>query len=193
MKQVVLAILLMGCAMVAGCASVRGVAPVAEGSSAELTPEGRLAAALAAADAAAATSNETALVRALSDIEALGGWPEDSAGEAQLAVWRERSGTAPIPLRGRTLGRGFRSGTITPGSHMVIAQTFLSGQKASIAVSAVDGKPLGLSVLDSKDQPVCREQSPRASCSWVPLFTQRHTIQVRNLGPREVRYYLVID
>jgi hypothetical protein len=153
----------------------------------------RLAAALAAAEVAAVAGDRPALVRALADIEALGGRPEDPAGEALLAAWRETSGTTPIPLRGRTLGRGYRSGTITPGSQMVIAQTFLSGQKASIAVSAVDGKPLGLNVLDGKDQPVCREQSQRASCSWVPLFTQRHTIQVRNPGPREVRYYLVID
>ena len=76
---------------------------------------------------------------------------------------------------------------------MVIEQTFLSGQKASIALSATDGKVLGLSVLDGKEKPVCREQSQRTSCSWIPLFTQRHTIRVRNPGPREVRYFLVID
>jgi hypothetical protein len=187
------AILSCACVPLAGCASVPRVAPLSEVSPAEQTPETRLAAALAAADAAAATGDRPALVRALADIEALGGRPEDRDGEAQLVAWQAKSGTPSIPLRGRTLGPGYRSGTITPGSNMVIAQTFLSGQKASIAVSAVDGKPLGLSVLDGEDKPVCREQAQRASCRWVPLFTQRHTIQVRNPGPREVRYYLVID
>ena len=115
------------------------------------------------------------------------------AMSAQLLAWRAQSGAPPIPMRGRTLGRGYRSGTITPGSNTVIEQTFLSGQKASIALAAADGKVLGLSVLDAKDQPVCREQSQRTSCSWVPLFTQRHTIRLRNPGPGEVRYYLVID
>lgn len=187
------AILASACVLVAGCSSVPAVAPLLEVSPAEQTPETRLAAALAAADVAAATGDRPALVRALADIEALGGRPDDAAGEAQLAAWQAKSGAPSIPLRGRTLGRGYRSGTITAGSNMVIAQTFLSGQKASIAVSVADGKALGLSVLDGKDKPVCREQAQRASCSWVPLFTQRHTIQVRNPGPREVRYYLVID
>lgn len=193
MRRRTLTILVTACALVAGCASVPPGAPLAGAVPATQTPGARLAAALAAADAAAATGDQPALVRALADIEALGGRPDDPAGEAQLSAWHAKSGAAPIPLRGRTLGRGYRSGTITPGSNLVIAQTFLSGQKASIAVSAVDGKALGLSVLDGKDQPVCREQSQRASCSWIPLFTQRHTIQVRNPGPREVRYYLVID
>jgi len=193
MKIGTLSVLLLACALAAGYASAPGVAPVAKSMPTEWTPERRLAAALAAADAAADAGNKPALARALADIEALGGRPDDSVGEARLAAWQAKSGATPIPLRGRALGRGYRSGTITPGSNMVIAQTFLSGQKASIAVSAVDGKALGLSVLDGEDKQVCREQSQRASCSWIPLFTQRHTIQVRNPGPREVRYYLVID
>jgi hypothetical protein len=187
------ATLASACVLLAGCASVPTVAPLLEVSPAEQTPETRLATALATADAAASIGDRPALVRALADIEALGGRPDDPGGEALLAAWQAKSGAPSIPLRGRTLGRGYRSGTITPGSNLVIAQTFLSGQKASIAVSAVDGKALGLSVLDGEDKPVCREQSQRASCSWIPLFTQRHTIQVRNPGPREVRYYLVID
>ena len=144
-------------------------------------------------EAEAAARQIPALAGALADVEALGGRPVDPADEAQLLAWRAQSGAPPIPMRGRTLGRGYRSGTITPGSNTVIEQTFLSGQKASIALSAADGKVLGLSVLDGKDQPVCREQSQRTSCSWVPLFTQRHTIRLRNPGPGEVRYYLVID
>lgn len=193
MRKQMLSTVIGMCALVAGCASVPVSAPFGEAGPATQTPHGRLAAALAAADVAAASGDSPALARALADIEALGGRPDDAVGALQLAAWQAKTGGVSIPLRGRTLGRGYRSGTITPGSNMVIAQTFLSGQKASIAVSAVDGKPLGLSVLDGKDQPVCREQSQRASCSWIPLFTQRHTIQVRNPGPREVRYYLVID
>lgn len=192
MRRAVALILFLACAVAAGCAPVSVGAPVVQALPAGQAPQERLAAALVAAEAASAMDDPQALARALADIDALGGRPDDPADEVRLAAWQAQSGVA-IPMRGRTLGRGYRSGTITPGSNMVIAQTFLSGQKASIALSATGGKELGLSVLDGRDQPVCREQSPRASCSWVPLFTQRHTIHLRNPGPREVRYYLVID
>ena len=184
----------LACLLAAGCAPLSADLPVAAGAPlTDATPQERLAEALRAADRAALAGDEAALAGALADVEALGGRPVDPADEAQLLAWRAHSGAPPIPMRGRTLGRGYRSGTITPGSNTVIEQTFLSGQKASIALSAADGKVLGLSVLDGKDQPVCREQSQRTSCSWVPLFTQRHTIRLRNPGPGEVRYYLVID
>jgi hypothetical protein len=179
--------------LIGACASVPAAAPLTEVAPVATTPQERLAEALAAADRAAEAGDRPALARALADVEALGGRPESPAEEVLLAAWHAQSGTAAIPLRGRTLGRGYRSGTITPGSNMVIAQTFLSGQKASIALSAADGKVLGLSVVDGTDRQVCQEEARRASCSWVPLFTQRHTIQLRNPGPREVRYFLVID
>lgn len=175
------------------CASVPVAGPLVEAAPAAMTPQERLAEALATADRAAESGDKPTLARALADIQALGGRPEDPAEEVRLAAWHAQSGTAPIPLRGRTLGRGYRSGTITSGSNMVIAQTFLSGQKASIALSAADGKVLGLSVNDGTDRQVCQEEARRASCSWVPLFTQRHTIHLRNPGAGEVRYYLVID
>jgi len=188
-----LAILIPACLLAAGCAPAVVGTALFEVPGAPQTPQERLADALAAADRAAEESDQAALAAALADIEALGGWSEDPADEARLAAWRAQSGASPAPMRGRTLGRGYRSGTITPGSNTVIEQTFLSGQKASIALSAADGKVLGLSVLDGQDQPVCREQSQRTSCSWIPLFTQRHTIRLRNPGPGAVRYYLVID
>ena len=185
--------LALACLLVAACAPVSADLPVADAPLADATPQERLADAVRAADRAALAGDEAALAGALAEIDALGGRPLDPTGEVQLAAWRAQSGAPSIPLRGRTLGRGYRSGTITAGSNMVIEQTFLSGQKASIALSATDGKVLGLSVLDGKEKPVCREQSQRTSCSWIPLFTQRHTIRVRNPGPREVRYFLVID
>jgi hypothetical protein len=187
------ATLILACLMATGCAPGSAGIPLADAPFAAHTPQERLADALAAADHAASSGDQAALAAALADIDALGGRPDDTAGEVQLAAWHAKSGIAPIPRRGRALGRGYRSGEIMPASNMVIEQTFLSGQKASIALTATGGGVLGLSVLDGKDQPVCREQAQLASCSWVPLFTQRHTIRLRNPGPVEVRYYLVID
>ena len=31
------------------------------------------------------------------------------------------------------------------------------------------------------------------ACRWVPLFTQRYTIEVANLGQEDARYFLVVD
>jgi hypothetical protein len=185
---------ILGCLLLAGCAS--GAADVPRAASAlpaDASPPERLADALRMADAAARTGDEARLAAALAEIEALGGRPEGPGEQLQLAAWQERSGSTPIPMRGRTLGRGYRSGTITPGSDTVIEQTFLSGQKASIALSAADGAVLALSVLDGADQQVCLQRARRTACSWVPLFTQRHTIRVSNPGPGDARYYLVVD
>ena len=185
---------LLACFLAAGCTSGAVQAPgPARLPMADASPQERLADALAAADLAARTGDRAGLASALADLEALRARPLEPAGEAQLAAWRRASGFEPIPMRGRTLGRGYRSGTINAGSDVVIEQTFLSGQRASIALSSADDGELALNVLDGREQSVCREQARRSTCSWVPLFTQRHTIRLTNRGREDVRYYLVVD
>jgi len=152
----------------------------------------RLADALAQADLAAEAGDGAGLARSLGAIAALGARPLDPSSVAQLAEWQGRS-PAPPPLRGRALGPGYRQGVLAPGDDLSLEQTFLSGQKASIALTAPSGSALLLQVIDGSAKPVCTDRAATASCRWIPIFTQRHTIRLTNPGRRQARFYLVIE
>lgn len=178
----------------AGCAGLsRNPSPVAVSSSSNASSAAVLADALAAADRADGAGDDAGLGRAMATINARDARPLDPSGTAQLARWQSRSPYTPPPLRGRTLGPGFRKGTLAAGSEFVIEQTFLSGQKASVALSTPDGARLGLQVIDSAAKPVCQSAAKTPACEWIPIFTQRHVIRLTNPGRREVRFYLVIE
>lgn len=152
-----------------------------------------LAEALAQADTAAKSGDAAGLAQPLAMIAALGARPLDPAGAAALADWQARNPDQRPPLRGRALGPGYRNGMLGAGADLRIDQLFLSGQKASIALSSPDGAPLRLQVIDGDDQPVCQHTAARPSCEWIPIFTQRHAIHLINPGRREARFYLVIE
>lgn len=149
--------------------------------------------ALAQADRAARADNDDALAGPLATIMALGAHPIDDAAQSTLALWQTKAPAKGPPLRGRTLGPGYRHGTLNAGGDLRIEQTFLSGQKASIALSSPDAAELRLQVIDGTSQAVCQHTAARPSCEWVPMFTQRHLIHVINPGRRKARFYLVVD
>lgn len=152
----------------------------------------RVADALALADKAARTGDDAALASPLATLAALGAQPLDDAAQSSLALWQAKAPDGP-PLRGRTLGPGYRYGTLNAGGDLQIEQTFLSGQKASIALFSPDAAQLRLQVIDGTSQAVCQHTAARPSCEWVPMFTQRHQIHVINPGRRKARFYLVVD
>ncbi|MDM7955267.1 hypothetical protein [Blastomonas sp.] len=154
----------------------------------------RVANALVQADRAARSGDNAALTSPLATISALGAHPLDTAAQSTLALWQAKAppDTAP-PLRGRTLGPGYRHGTLKAGGDLQIEQTFLSGQKASIVLSSPDAAQLRLQVIDGASQAVCQHTAARPSCEWVPMFTQRHLIHVINPSRRKARFYLVVD
>ena len=83
---------------------------------------------------------------------------------------------------------------IAAGGRDSFAQLFLSGTASTIAISAPSGDRVALSVMDKDDKPVCKREGARGgACRWVPLFTQRYTIEVQNLGASDARYFLVIE
>ncbi len=164
------------------------VAPLAKGSTAAT-----LADALAKADAAASTGSDSDLAQPLAIIAALDARPLDASAQAQLADWRSRSPDTAPPLRGRTLGPGYRHGTLSAGGDLRIEQTFLSGQRASIALSTPGGSKLRLQVIDGAAKPVCQHVAASPSCEWIPVYTQRHVIQLTNPGRQKARFYLVIE
>ena len=155
----------------------------------------RIAASFAAAADAERAGNHAALVQALRVIDAAGLQPLEKAADDPLPGWREAAIEAGSPpYRGRPLGPGYRSGKLGGGGRESFSQLFLSGTGATIALSAPTGDRLGLRVLDPQAKPICNGDAGRGSmCKWVPLFTQRYTIEVTNLGPGDARYFLVVQ
>lgn len=98
------------------------------------------------------------------------------------------------PFRGRVLGPGYQQGWLDAGAEMKLEQQFLAGQRATVAVAGAVGKgnaPLVLTVAEPGETPVCRDAA--RACRWLPLYTQRYAITLRNTGAARVKYYLVLD
>ena len=67
---------------------------------------------------------------------------------------------------------------------------------AAVAISAYSpSRPICAdrrSVPQAK--PICEDGTGRGGlCKWVPLFTQRYTIEVANIGKGDARYFLVVQ
>lgn len=151
----------------------------------------RLALALTDADSAFQRSDKDRLTEALRRIDALGGKPLDEASP-ELRQWRQAAGQAP-PMRGRPLGPGYRSGQVSPGSSEQIEQVFLSGKRASVALSIPGRGQLTLQVQNGREEPVCGKEGTTSHCQWVPIFTDRYRIKIANPGRTAVRYFLVVQ
>lgn len=182
---------LLACAFAVACAA--GPDPVAA-SGEVMTRAERVAEALSAAASADAANDTAGLARAMRVIEVTGAKPLEENAEDPVPAWLERTADARPPYRGRPLGPGYRSGRITGGGRDSFAQLFLSGTASTIALSAPTGDRLALKVFDKDARPVCERQATQpGACRWVPLFTQRYTIEVQNLGKADARYFLVIE
>lgn len=181
--------------MLAGCQTA-GEMPVALTSAepaADAQPAEQIAYALARASQADAAGDTRTLADMLARIDALGARPASAAEEQLLDGWQQRADPGAPPLRGRLHGPGFQTGWIAPGSAVDIEQTFLSGQRASIALEATSGPPLALAVEDGNAHEICAQASRRSTCRWVPVFTQRHRIRLANPGPGRAHYHLVME
>ena len=96
-------------------------------------------------------------------------------------------------MRGRPLGPGYRSGQVSPGSSEQIEQVFLSGKRASVALSIPGRGQLTLQVQNGREEPVCGNEGTTSHCQWVPIFTDRYRIKIANPGRTAVRYFLVVQ
>jgi hypothetical protein len=154
----------------------------------------RVALALASAQSAQGRSDRDGLAQALGVIDRSGARPLDGwRGNDPVPAWRALVPADQAPLRGSPLGPGYRAGKAMPGRSESFEQVFLSGKKASIALSTPGDSPLTLQVLDADRRPVCSTVDPRRACRWIPLFTQRYVIEVRNSGSRVADYFLVVE
>lgn len=184
------------CASLGACASAPPEARVAGGDLATpstQTRSERLLVALNSADSAERTGDEAELLAAVEAIEALGARPGTDADLADLERWRAAVEEQRIPMRGRTLGPAYRSGRLAPGEVMTMEQTFLGGESARVAISSRGEQALGMRVFDGSSKSVCSQVASSASCRWLPLFTQRHRIELENPGRAPVEYYLAFE
>lgn len=154
----------------------------------------------AAALLAAAEAAPSAAARApyLERLDALGVHLADNAGsDDPLNQWRSQHKTPDgAPWRGRALGPAYRRAVVQPGESLVIQQIFLAGQRAQIAAQVSTQGTSGavaMAISNPRAEAVCtRQVAPRASCNWLPIFTERFAIALQNNGSRAASVYLVV-
>jgi hypothetical protein len=158
-----------------------------------LSAADRAALALKQADQAAEQGDAEALRASLRTLESLAVKPAGVAEKDMLATWLALAPRDHPPLRGSALGPAFRRGVLKPGGQTDIGQTFLAGQRAHLAIETRSGGPLRVDVMDSGEKSVCSRVGKRARCTWLPLFTERHSIRLANRSERDLTYFLAIE
>ncbi|HEY5723727.1 MAG TPA: hypothetical protein VIT45_15550 [Allosphingosinicella sp.] len=160
----------------------------------------KVAAALARGERAEAGPGGAARLAEAGRLLAVAGARPAEAGEPDLALhWADlaaRRGTkADLVWRDRALGPAYRRGRVAPHASVSLDQLFLAGRKAEIALMPVGGRGrLVLDVTDDKGGLICRRRAsdPPVKCAWLPVYTTRHAIRVRNEGAVPADYYLVM-
>jgi len=179
-------------ALLAACASpVAAPSPNIAAPAAGLSDPARTARLLASAEMAWDAGRMGEVRAALASLDALGAKSLDERDPA--SEWGAAAGYSEPPMRGRTLGPGYRRGTLEAGETMRLEQSFLSGERAMVSLSASQANRLALTVSHPDRRRVCAGSSTPVDCSWLPLITQRFTIQITNRGPDRASYYLVTN
>ncbi|WP_145955430.1 hypothetical protein [Sphingorhabdus sp. SMR4y] len=158
----------------------------------------RTADAIMAGQAAEESSDAAAMRAAARTLESLGARPDGDQAVSLSRGWNEKASlidpsVSPPVYRGRALGPSYKKGLVSATSRVSIAQIFLAGKKASVALVPVSEKPVSIEVSDGEGKKICsRHTSSRpANCEWLPLFTERYQINIRTSESRPVPYYLV--
>lgn len=116
-------------------------------------------------------------------------------GEAEdpLATWRsEYQAKGGTPYRGRTLGPAYRRAQVAPGARLKIDQVFYAGERAEIAAQASNGGNVALAIHNPRNEAVCAKSlAPSANCNWLPIFTERFSIELENRGTQPASVYIV--
>lgn len=145
---------------------------------------------LADGDRAAAERRYDDLAAIVRSLDMLGARPLGDGEDDPVAHWRTLAGGDLAPLRGRVLGPGYSRGQIAPADSVSLAQSFMSGQRARVALTSDIEQPVQMTVRRGDASVVCDDRSRPIACSWLPLATERYTIEIANHGKRRVRYYL---
>ena len=117
----------------------------------------------------------------------------DGAGDDPLARWRnEYQASGAAPWRGRALGPAYRRARVAPGEKLRIEQVFLAGERARIAAEASGGGQVALAINNPRSEAVCQRQlAPRGNCNWLPIYTERFSIELENTGSQPASVFIV--
>lgn len=189
---------LLALLLCAACAASVSGAPAAPDDAAAASAVDRVALALLAGSRAEQGSERWALRAASRALAIEGARP---AGEAQAdlaARWNGLAGGTDrtLPLyRGRALGPAYRDARLRPGAELALEQIFLGGHKAEVALVPVSGGELILEIRQAGEKAICQASAdpPPAKCSWIPLYTARHELKVRNAGRRDAAFLVVTN
>ncbi|MCZ8137460.1 MAG: hypothetical protein O9266_14300 [Porphyrobacter sp.] len=182
-------------ALLAGCAAPGAVEPAAPVQTMAPTDRAeRVAEALVMAERAERAQDPAALAQAAARLDRLGAKPETAADEAVMGRWLASLPADAQPMRGRALGPAYRSAALDPGATTQLNQTFLGGRSAQIVLRVSRGPTPKLVVRDQSARQVCKPVADDpVKCRWVPLYTQRHSIEIVNTGPQMSEFYIVFD
>jgi hypothetical protein len=133
------------------------------------------------------SASHAAQHRAAAVLTATGASPLEGTRDLQKA-WA-RSGDAAF--RNRALGPAYRMIELGGGEEVHFEQTFLAGQRAHVALSEPGGGRFTLVIQDESGQPQCATAG--RDCSWMPLWTGRFRIMVRNQSGERGRTFLVLQ
>lgn len=182
------AVLAAGCAAPAALdppASAQGLAPADRAE--------RVAEALLLAADAERRQDGAALAQAALRLERLGASPQTDEDGAAMQRWRASLPADAEPMRGRALGPAYRSATLASGKATQLNQTFFGGRSAQIVLKVSRGPTPQLVVRDQAERQVCKADDDPVKCRWVPLYTQRHSIEIVNTGQQMSEFYIVFD
>lgn len=139
------------------------------------------------------TGDTAGLRRAATDLAASGAEPLPG-GEDLFLRWSRRGGRGlPTPFRDRVLGPGYRAISLAAKGVWRSQQSFLGGQRAQVGVVPVGAARFALHIAGDDRETVCHAAPSHGKCDWVPAYTARFSIEVRNTGPGAARYLIVVQ
>lgn len=150
--------------------------------------------------ALASNGSARALAEASIRLQDLGAKPADDSEADRAHDWLAEARNRGLeseaaPFRGRVLGPAYRSGSLAPGEASETSQVFLAGEQAEVVAIPVESTALQLEIVENEGQRNCTPPptSARSVCRWIPVFTSRYQIRVRNIGNRPSEFYLVTN
>lgn len=144
----------------------------------------------------AAPSRLSDLAQVLRSLDLLGARANDPS-ENPASAWRAAADTELrlLPVyRGRLRGPAYQAITLEAQQGFSTKQVFAAGKTASVAAASSSAAITpNLEVKTDAGETICTNNSRvKNSCEWVPLFTERYTIELRHDGASKANLFLSI-